>query len=266
MSEVVVPTPLLVCFPLLLALALPAAASPDVATLLKAADAYRIPAESVRTETQVELYKNDVLDKERLYTVYTRPGRRSLVLMKSPSEVGQKVLMLADQFWLLMPDSQRPLRITASQKLLGEASTGDIATMTWSEDYDGSVAGEGDCPQPPATVTESPAAPRTRVCQRLDLAQTRTGVTYARVELWLDKATHLPVKADLYVGSGKRAKEAWYLPKTMAGQPRIMSMVLLDDIQPNRRTVIRYHSIVPKAAPDEFFNPAALVRNPLTDW
>jgi hypothetical protein len=43
-------------------------------------------------------------------------------------------------------------------------------------------------------------------------------------------------------------------------------MVLTDDIQPNRRTVIRYRSIVPKTAPDEFFNPAALVRNPLTDW
>ena len=242
-------------------------AAENVAALLKAADAYRIPAESVRTETQVELYKNDVLDKERLYTVYTRPGRRSLVLMKSPSEAGQKVLMLADQFWLLMPESQRPLRITASQKLLGEASTGDIATMTWSEDYDGSVAGEGDCPQPPVTVAAPPAAPRARTCQRLDLAQARAGVTYARVELWLDKTTHLPIKADLYVGSGKRAKEAWYLPKSVAGQPpRIMSMVLLDDIQPNRRTVIRYRSIEPKAAPDEFFNPAALVRNPLTDW
>jgi hypothetical protein len=251
---------------LLLLAAAPACAAENVAALLKAADAYRIPAESVRTETQVELYKNDVLDKERLYTVYTRPGRRSLVLMKSPSEAGQKVLMLAEQFWLLMPDSQRPLRITASQKLLGEASTGDIATMTWSEDYDGSVAGESDCPLPPAAVDDTAAAPRPRVCQRLDLSQTRAGVTYARLELWLDKATHLPIKADLYVGSGKRAKEAWYLAKTVAGQPRIMSMVLLDDIQPNRRTVIRYRSIVAKAAPDEFFNPAALVRNPLTDW
>jgi hypothetical protein len=245
--------------------ALPAAAG-EVSALLKAADAYRLPAESVRTETQVELYKNDVLDKERLYTVYTRPGRRSLVLIKSPSEAGQKVLMLADQFWLLMPESQRPLRITANQKLLGEASTGDIATMTWSEDYDGSVAGEGDCPQPPATVAEPPAAPRARSCQRLDLAQARAGVTYARVELYLDKATRVPVKADLYVGSGKRAKEAWYVAKPADGQQRIMAMLLLDDIQPNRRTVIRYRSIVRKEAPDEFFNPAALVRNSLAGW
>ncbi|HEX8987862.1 MAG TPA: outer membrane lipoprotein-sorting protein [Rhodocyclaceae bacterium] len=246
--------------------AIPAAAADDVAALLKQADAFRLPAQSVRVETQVELYKNEALDKERLYTVYVKPGRRSLVLMKSPSEIGQKVLMLADQFWLLMPESQRPLRITASQKLLGEASTGDIASMTWSDDYDGAVKDEVECPAPPPTLPDFAAPAKPRRCLRLDLAQARVGVTYARVELYLEKTSRLPVKADLYVGSGKRAKEAWYVPKPVEGHTRIMTMLLLDDIQPNRRTVIRYRSIVPKEAPDEFFNPAALVRNSLSGW
>jgi hypothetical protein len=241
-------------------------AADNVAALLKQADAFRLPAESVRVETQVELYKNDALDKERLYTVYVKPGRRSLVLMKSPSEIGQKVLMLADQFWLLMPESQRPLRITASQKLLGEASTGDIASMTWSEDYDGVVKDELDCPAPPANLPDATAPAKPRRCLLLDLAQARAGVTYARVELYLDKASKLPIKADLYVGSGKRAKEAWYMAKPVEGQLRIMTMLLLDDIQPNRRTIIRYRSMARKEAPDEFFNPAALVRNSLSGW
>jgi hypothetical protein len=251
--------------PLLFAAA-PALAADGVAALLKAADAFRLPAESVRVETHGELYKNNILDKERLYTVYVKPGRRSLVLMKSPSEAGQKVLMLADQFWLLMPDSQRPLRITASQKLLGEASTGDIATMTWSGDYDGSVKDEVDCPAPPTGLADLPAPTKVQRCLHLDLAQARNGVTYARIDLYLDKASKAPIKADLYVGSGKRAKEAWYVAKQIDGLSRITTMVLLDDIQPNRRTVIHYRSVVPKAAPDEFFNPAALVRNPLLDW
>ena len=247
-------------------LAAPALAAENVAALLKEADAYRLPAASVRVETQVDLYRDGKFDKERLYTVYIKPGRRSLVLMKSPSEIGQKVLMLADQFWLLMPESQRPLRITAAQKLLGEASTGDIANMTWSEDYDGKVAGEVDCPPPPADFPEMAPPDKPRRCLRLDLTATHTGVTYARVGLLLDKASHMPVKADLYVGSGKRAKEAWYAPKMVGGHPRIMAMLLLDDIRPNRRTVIHYRSIVAKAAPDEFFNPAALVRNNLAGW
>ncbi len=244
-------------------------AAEGVPALLKAADAFRLPAESVRVVTHVDLYKDGALDKERLYTVYVRSGRRSLVLMKSPSEIGQKVLMLADQFWLLMPESQRPIRITASQKLLGEASTGDIATMTWSDDYDGTVKEEIDCPCPPNDLPGNPekASPeKAQRCLLLNLDQARNGVTYARVELYLDKATRTPIKADLFVGSGKRAKEAWYFARIVDGQPRIMTMVLLDDIRPNRRTVIHYESIEAKTAPDEFFNPAALVRNPLTDW
>ena len=246
--------------------ALPASAADDVAKLLKQADTYRLPGASVRVETDVELYRNDALDKERRYTVYVKPGRRSLVLMKSPSEIGQKVLMLADQFWLLMPESQRPLRITPSQKLLGEASTGDIASMTWSEDYEGSIKDEADCPAPPAGLPELAAPARTRRCLHLDLAAARAGVTYARVELYLDKASRMPVMADLYVGSGKRAKQAWYAPKNVDGQQRIMTMLLVDEIQVNRRTVIRYRNMAEKEAPDEFFNPAALVRNSLAGW
>lgn len=233
-------------------LAFPVIAADDVAALLKKADAYRLQEGAARVETLVELYRGDALDKERRYTVYLKPGRRSLVLMKSPAEAGQKVLMLADQFWLLMPDTQRPLRITATQKLLGEASTGDIANMTWSDDYDGKVVDEVDI--------------KGRRCLHLDLAAARPGVTYARIELYLDKASKLPIKADLYVNSGKRAKEAWYEAKTVDGQLRVMSMTLLDDIQAGRRTVVRYQSIVAKEAPDEFFNPAALVRNSLAGW
>ena len=229
-----------------------AQAGEEVAALLRKADAYRLAEKSARVETLVELYRGDALDKERRYTVYTKPGRRSLVLMKSPAEIGQKVLMLAEQFWLLMPDSQRPLRITASQKLLGEAATGDIATMTWSEDYDGSVIGETDIDG--------------RRCLHLSLAAARSGVTYARIELFLDKASALPIKADLYVNSGKRAKVAWYEAGKMDGRTRIVTMTLLDDIQVGRRTLVRYQSFVAREAPDEFFNPAALVRNSLSGW
>ncbi len=231
---------------------LPLLAAEDIAALLKKADAFRLDDQPSKVESVVEMYRAGTLDKERRYTVYSKPGRRSLVLMKSPLEAGQKVLMLADQFWLLMPDSQRPLRISASQKLLGEASTGDIATLTWSEDYQGQVAGEVDI--------------KGRRCLQLSLDASRTGVTYSHIELFLDKHSSQPVKADLFVNSGKRAKEAWYDAGKLDGRSRIVSMTLLDDIQAERKTIIRYLSISPKAIPDEFFNPAALVRNSLAGW
>jgi hypothetical protein len=110
------------------------ASAADVKALLKEADAYRITAESLRVDTEVKTFKGGQPDKTRLYHVYVKPGRRSLVVFRSPSERGQKMLMLGDDFWLVMPSSQRPLRITPMQKLLGDASTGDIASLTCIKD------------------------------------------------------------------------------------------------------------------------------------
>ncbi|MFI4932358.1 MAG: outer membrane lipoprotein-sorting protein, partial [Burkholderiales bacterium] len=166
-------------------------AADDVPALLKAADRYRTGQDNLQVETHISVLNRDGSpDKERRYTVFVQEQHKSLVLMRSPAEAGQKVLMLGDDFWLLMPGSQRPLRITPSQKLLGDASTGDIATMSWADDYAGSVVGEEPC-----------GAESDQVCQHLSLQATRKGVSYQRIELWLGKLRHEPVRADLFVQS-----------------------------------------------------------------
>ena len=127
------------------ALAGPALAQ-DADALLRNADRYRTGADNLQVDTLVQAYASDgTLDKERRYTVFAQSDRRTLVLMQSTAEQGQKVLMLGDDFWLLMPSSQRPLRITPMQKLLGDASTGDIATMRWSGDYSATLVGVEPC-------------------------------------------------------------------------------------------------------------------------
>lgn len=223
----------------------------DVKALLAQADAYRMPAGALQVETEVKFYKSGALDKERRYTVYLKPGRRSLVIMQSPSEKGQKVLMLGEDFWMIMPQSQRPIRITPMQKLLGDASAGDIATMSWSEDYDGIVAGE-------FTINGIP-------CIRLNLTAQRKGVSYQRIELYLSRQGSKPVKADLYVASDKLAKQATFSLEPVDGRLQVAEMKLLDQIQTGRETVIRYLSRRSRAIPDEFYNPMFLTRNDLKE-
>ncbi|MEF1174349.1 outer membrane lipoprotein-sorting protein, partial [Vibrio sinaloensis] len=107
----------------------------DVGSMVRNADSFRQGYESAKVVSEVALYENDTLDKTREYHVYTRENRESLVVFKSQVEQGQKMLMLGDNYWFVMPKSRRPIRITPMQKLLGEASVGDISTLTWSEDY-----------------------------------------------------------------------------------------------------------------------------------
>lgn len=225
--------------------ALPARAA-DVKALLKAADAFRLTTDSIRVDTEVRVFKGDKPDKTRLYHVYIKPGRRSLVVFRSPSERGQKMLMLGDDFWLVLPSSQRPLRITPMQKLLGDASTGDIASLTWAEDYDGQVAGE-------ALVDGVP-------CLKLDITGQRKGVSYPRIGLYLARNDRRPVRAELYVASDKLAKEAVFRFGEVDGRKVVTVMILTDRIQRDRVTEVHYLARSPRTLPDEYYNPAFLVR------
>ena len=226
-------------------LALPAWAA-DVKALLKEADSYRLIDQSSRVDTEVRVFKRGKLDKTRLYAVYVKPGRRSLVVFRSPSERGQKMLMLGDDFWLVMPASQRPLRITPMQKLLGDASTGDVASMTWAEDYDGRVEGE-------VLVDGVP-------CLKLDITGQRKGVSYPRIVLYLAKSDRRPVQAELYVASDKLAKEAAFKIGVVDGRRLVTEMTLVDRLQQDRRTEVHYLARSRKALSDEYYNPAFLVR------
>lgn len=215
-----------------------AAAAHDVDTILRKADSYRLRDGSSQLETQVQTYKDGKLDKEKRYQVLVRPGGKSLVLFRSPGETGQKVLMSGDDFWMLLPGSARPIRITPLQKLLGDASTGDIANMTWSGDYQGSVTREVEIDGVP--------------CLELELAATRKTLSYQRLVLHVAKADYRPVHADLYASSSKRLKQARF---------SLDRMVLVDEIQTGRETVITTLSSKPRQFGDELFNPMFLSRS-----
>lgn len=229
-------------------------AADDVPALLKAADKYRMSSDNMQVETQISVFNTDgTPDKERRYTVFAQQKHQSLVLMQSPAEKGQKVLMLGDDFWLLMPSSQRPLRITPMQKLLGDASTGDIATMSWADDYTGTVAGEEDCGEP------------AQKCIHLSLAAARKGVTYQRIELWIGKAKREPVKADLYVQSDKLAKQARFVMDKSTAPTAVTEMLLRDQLTNKKETQVRYLNRKEKTVPEAWLNPMFLARNPSLD-
>lgn len=230
----------------------PAHAEQSVVEMIKEADQYRMEEASAKVVSLVSLFEHQELDKTREYHVYTRPNRESLVVFKSPVEAGQKMLMLGDNYWLLMPKSRRPIRITPMQKLLGEASVGDISTLTWSEDY------QGEFIDTESVITESEQHVDTN---RLELTAVTSGASYQKIDLWLDQKNNFPIKADLYLRSGKLAKQAWFDAGTREGQLRVVSMMLLDRIQPAKKTVIEYQSIEAIELKEQYYNPAYLTRN-----
>ena len=224
-------------------------AATDVASLLIGADRYRSGQANLQVETEVKVLNRDgSTDKERRSTVFAQAQRKSLVLMRSPADQGQKVLMLGDDFWLLLPGSQRALRITASQKLLGDASTGDIATLSWAQDYAATLTGEESC--------------AAQACWHLSLRAANKGSSYQRIELWVGKLRGEPIAADLYVHSDKLAKQARFVFDKADAPTMVTEMVLQDRLSHHKETRVRYVSRQAKVVPEAWLNPMFLARNP----
>lgn len=229
-----------------LALCCAHAVADEVAAMLRRADAFRLPDASAQVDTLVQSYQDGRLDKERRYQVLIRPGGRALVLFRSPGEAGQKVLMVGDDFWMLLPGSARPIRITPLQKLLGEAATGDIATMTWSGDYSGVIAGE-------AMLDGVP-------CLELELSALRPSLSYQRIVLRVARRDGRPLQADLYAASQRKLKQARFVLELRDGRQVVTRMTLVDAIGHGRETVVSTVSTRPRQLGDELFNPMFLGR------
>jgi len=215
------------------------------ASNLEDAEAFKVQGESVRIFAEVALYKQGRLMKVREYQVYAGSEDRTLVLFKSAADAGQKVLMKGNSFWMFMPKSRRPIRITPMQKLLGEASLGDVATMSWSKAYE--------------VVDER----REGEELHLSLEARDNSASYQKIKLRLSAEDHFPLSADLYLRSGTLAKVATYERGVRDGKPAVVAMRLSDRIRANSSTLIRYLEVQSVKIPDKLFNPQILVRGDL---
>jgi phosphoenolpyruvate carboxylase len=69
------------------------------------------------------------------------------------------------------------------------------------------------------------------------------------------------VHADLFAASNRRLKQARFVVELRDGRPAVTSMVLVDDVQTGRETVVKMLAVKPRQLGDELFNPMALSRS-----
>ena len=148
----------------------------------------------------------------------------------------------------------RALRPTDHTESGGEGFGQAIATLSWSEDYTGQLIGEERCGEPIQ-----------QACLHLSLQALRKGVSYQRIELWLGKQRHEPLRADLYVQSDKLAKQARFVFDKPGAPTQVIEMLLQDQLSNRRETRVRYLGRKDRSVPEMWFNPMFLARNPSLD-
>lgn len=213
---------------------------PQAQQYLATAEQFRGPQQSFVMQGRIETIKAGRSEKMQPYQLLSGENRKSLVIFTGGTNQGQKVLLQDQQFWLQLPGSRRALRITPLQKLMGEASSGDVATLSWQQDY------------------QLIAADKQSEDIQLSLQAKRDGLSYQRIELWVSSSDQFPLRAEFYLPSGKQAKSARFVRSSTGETPRVVAMELLDKMQSKDITVLHYDVVTPQTLPARLFNPQAL--------
>ncbi len=218
----------------------------DPAAILARVDQYRNPLQSFALDVELTSYSSRGKPESSSFRVYGKGSDRSVVEFVAPaSDKGKFLLMLRDAMWIYLPSASRPIRISPLQRLMGQASNGDVARTAFTIDYN-----------PSGLTEEQLDGKRAWV---LDLTAKDPAVAYNRVRLWVDPSTNQPLRADFYVVSGKLIKRAFYREFGDMGGRRVVTGVEIEDLlRAGDRTVMHYANLVARDNPDKMFTKDSL--------
>jgi outer membrane lipoprotein-sorting protein len=225
--------------------AAPQTTSQDAAAILARVDQRRNPLQNFVVNVELTSYSGGKSESSK-FRVFGKGSDRSVVEFVAPaSDKGKSLLMLRDAMWIYMPSASRPIRISPLQRLMGQASNGDVARTNFTVDYNPTAVAEEEFDGRPAWVLEL-------------LAKDPT-VAYNKVRLWVDKKSNDPLRADFYVVSGKLVKRALYREYgIMAGRRVVVSIEIEDLLRIGNRTVMRYANLEPRDNPEKMFTKDSL--------
>lgn len=234
------------------------AAEPDAQAILAASDAVRNPARPFGVVVTLIEYRNAKQTDGNTLSVYskadTQGGQyRSLIRFVNPPRDANKLMLKnGNELWFFDPASQASIRISPQQRLLGQAANGDVLTVNLAKDYKAQWQGEED-------LVDGEKVKRR--CHKLALSATSPDVTYHQIELWVDTATSRPVKARFLAESGRLLKTAYYRKfSPHLGRERPTEVVIIDGLDPQWVTVMRYSDFAWRDVPDAWLQRDYLPR------
>ncbi len=236
----------------------PAARTQTAQEVLAAADAVRNPDRPFRFTDVLTEFRNGKPADSVVLRIDARAASvggqyNSLVQFVEPArDRGKVMLRNGNVLWFHDPSSKASVRISPQQRLLGQASNGDVMAVNLARDYKAVLARA-------ETIQDGDRQPRE--CHRLDLAASGEGVTYHRIEYWVEKGSHRPVKGKFYSESGRLLKTAYYRKyETHLGRERPTETIIIDGVDTTLVTRMQLSAFAYSDLPDSAFQRDALPR------
>lgn len=235
-----------------------AARAQSAAQIIAAADRVRNPGRPFRLTNTLTEYRSGQPADRLVLTIFAKEDRatgqfRNLVRFSQPArDAGKMMLKVGNSMWFYDPASKASVRLSAQQRLIGQASNGDAVTVNLAKDYQGVVLGN-------ETIQD---ADRTeRACWHLDLKATAEDATYHRIETWIEHRTYYPIKAKYYSDSGRLLKIVYYRNfRRELGGMRPTEAIIIDAVDTRLVTTMVFSDYRAQEIPESWFQRESLPR------
>ena len=236
----------------------PVWAAQSAEEILTASDAIRNPGKPFSvTVTLTEFQAGKQIDTSTL-TSYSRTQQTggqfsSLIRFVLPArDAGKLMLKNGNDMWFYDPTNKASVRLSPQQRLLGQASNGDVATVNLAKDYKVTLTG---------TEEVQDGERKTRMAHKLALIAANPDVTYASIELCVDAENNRPIKGRFFAESERLLKTVYYRKfQPQLGAERPTESVIIDGLNPQSVTLMRFTDYKSRNIPDTWMQRDYLPR------
>ncbi|MCK5918836.1 MAG: outer membrane lipoprotein-sorting protein [Cocleimonas sp.] len=226
--------------------------------VLEQSDNIRNPGVPFSTQvTLIEYHKGKEANRSviKVHSKEQKKGGqyRTLVQFLRPKrDTGKLMLRNGNEIWFYDPAAKNSIRMSAQQRLMGQASTGDVMTSNFALDYHAKLMGE-------AVIKDAARKPHTTYHLRM-VAKTNE-VAYASADYWVEKGTHHPIKAKFYSKSKRLMKIAYYTNfQHQLGGIRPTQVLIIDGIDTSKVTKLQMSHFKAITIPEAWFQRSYLPR------
>jgi hypothetical protein len=232
--------------------------TPSAANIVAAADQVRNPQNPFRLSLTLVEYQSGRAHDSVSLSVHAKldPAThqyKNLVRYTAPErDLGKLVLLSGGSMWFYDPAAKSSIRISAQQRLIGQASNGDVLTVNLAHDYTPRLIGD-------ESIQDADHQPRDT--WHLDLTASTDEAAYSRLETWIEKGTMRPVKSKFYSDSGRALKLAYYRRYEPAlGVARPLETIIVDAVDPHLVTKVTASDYRAEDVKDAWFQREYLPR------
>ena len=170
---------------------------------------------------------------------------KALVASSGPrTESGKLLLLESNDMWVYFPGTSNPIKITPLQRLSGSVSLVDITKLNWSTDY-----------HIDSFQTVSIGNLNETESYLLTMQAVSDQIPYQKINLWIGKKDFHPLKADVYLASGKLFKSLVFEGFAVVAGKEICTVIeYIDHFNKGRKSVIKFSRIKEfKNIPENYF-------------